>query len=58
MISMILSMHGDEADVDLAAFDDAIKSAVPDFIEALKDNDWAIPQAAMNTISELAKRGG
>jgi hypothetical protein len=35
----ILSTHGDEADVDLAAFDDAIKSAVPDIIEALKDDD-------------------
>jgi HEAT repeat protein len=53
----ILSTHGDEADVDLAAFDDVIESAVPDIIEALKDNDSDVRQAAMDAIGELAERG-
>jgi HEAT repeat protein len=39
------------------AFDDAIKSAVPDIIEWLKDRDSFVRSAAMNTIRRLAQRG-
>jgi HEAT repeat protein len=41
----------------LAAFNDAIKSEVPDIIEALKDDNWGVRQAAMDTLCELARRG-